>query len=102
MTRITVRESLSERILSVLALVVFWTAFVSLAAGLGLWLAAAEATAGAGLLRTGLIGLFIMPGLRLMLAIASAVRTRDWILFGATIAVLAILLALTVRDAATA
>ena len=40
-----------------------------------------------------------MPLLRLLSAIVSAVRERDWVLLWATLTVLAILTVLTLRDA---
>jgi hypothetical protein len=42
-----------------------------------------------------------MPMLRVVWALATALAVRDWLMLGATLAVLAILIALTLRDAAT-
>ena len=52
-------------------------------------------------LSAGLLGLLLMPLLRLAWTLATAIRQRDWLMFVATLAVLAILGALTLRDAAT-
>lgn len=81
-------------------LAVFWAAFGLLAAGLSLWLAFGDRAPAPRALTAGLMGLFAMPLLRLAVTIASAIRTRDRILLLSTLAVLAILLALTIRDAA--
>jgi hypothetical protein len=97
----TIAESIAERALSTLMLVLFWIAFAGLMAGLILWLAAPAAAAGRHLLTAGLAGLIAMPILRLLGVTAAAVRTRDRVLLGATLAVIAILFALTLRDAAT-
>ena len=90
-----------ERGLSLLTLAVFWTAFICLAAGLMIWLAAPAGTPGAAFLTTGFVGLLILPMLRLGATVVSAAGTRDWITLSAALAVLAILCALTLRDAAT-
>ena len=90
-----------ERGLSLLTLAVFWTAFICLAAGLVIWLTAPAGTPGPAFLATGFVGLLILPMLRLGAAIVSAAETRDWITLAAALAVLAILCALTLRDAAT-
>ncbi len=100
MTPAAATHSVLERVLSVLVLVVFWTAFVCLAAGLGLWLWFPADPLGAGFLTAGLTGLISMPILRLTTAVATAMRTRDWILLAATLSVMGILCALTLRDAA--
>ena len=89
-----------ERSVSVLMLGVFWAAFGCLAAGLTVWLSMPAATLGMNLLTTGLVGLLAMPLLRLTETIASAARSRDWMTMAATLAVLGILFALTLRDAA--
>jgi len=89
-----------ERGLSLLTLAVFWTAFICLAAGLVIWLTVPPGTPGPALLATGFVGLLILPMLRLGAAIVSAAGTRDWITLAAALAVLAILCALTLRDAA--
>lgn len=101
MTRGAASDSPAERALSALALLMFWLSFALLAVGLGMWLASEGGNTAGVLLNAGIIGLFTNPALRLALAIAAAVRLRDWLLLGATLAVLAILLALTVRDAAS-
>ncbi|MGH9309282.1 MAG: hypothetical protein ACRD1U_07905 [Vicinamibacterales bacterium] len=93
-------ESVAERALSTLMLVLFRVAFAGLAAGLISWLAAPAAVVGRYLLTAGLAGIIAMPILRLLAAMAAAVRTRDRVLLGATLAVIAILFALTLRDAA--
>ena len=82
-------------------LVAFWMAFTALAAGLALWIAVPASDAGALCLTAGLLGLLLMPMLRLAWALATAIRQRDWLMFMATLAVLAILGALTLRDAAS-
>jgi hypothetical protein len=88
-----------ERIVSVVMLGMFWAAFSCLAVGLTWWLVIPTATLGMNLLTVGLVGLLVMPLLRLVETIASAARTRDWMTVAATLAVLAILFALTLRDA---
>jgi hypothetical protein len=92
-------ESAAERLLTVVILAVFWSAFTCLAAGLAYWLAAPAATAATHLLEAGMAGLLALPVLRLLTAVASAARTRDWMTMGATVVVLMILFALTLRDA---
>ena len=94
-------DSSVERIMSAVMLVVFWTAFAALAAGLALWLAAPAGDAGQLALAGGLLGLLLIPMLRLIWALAAASRRRDRVMFFATLAVMAILIALTLRDAAT-
>jgi hypothetical protein len=94
-------DSLPERVLAVIMLAAFWAAFISLGAGLAIWLFAPGVSTGGALLRTGLIGLLVLPVLRVTVTIATAVRTKDWLLLKATVTVLAILLALTIRDAVT-
>lgn len=93
-------ESSFERIVSALMLVVFWTSFTALGAGLILWLAAPATDAGALAMAAGLLGLLLLPMLRVVWALATALAVRDWLMLGATLAVLAILIALTLRDAA--
>lgn len=100
MTGPAIAESIAERALSTLMLVLFWVAFAGLTAGLICWLAAPTAAAGRDLLTAGLAGIIAMPILRLLAAMAAAVRTRDAVLLIATLAVIAILFALTLRDAA--
>jgi hypothetical protein len=94
-------ETSVARIMSAVMVVVFWTAFAALAAGLLLWLAVPASDAGALALAGGLLGLLLIPMLRLIWALATAWARRDWLMFGATVMVLAILVALTLRDAAT-
>jgi hypothetical protein len=92
-------ESAAERALTLMMLAVFWTAFLGLGGGLAIWLAVPAAPAAATLLDAGLAGLLALPVLRLVAAIVSAARTRDWTTMAATLAVLVILFALTLRDA---
>jgi len=100
-TNATARETSFERIVSTLMLVVFWIAFSALGAGLALWLATSATDAGAVAMAAGLLGLLLMPMLRVVWAMATALARRDWLMLGATLTVLAILIALTLRDAAT-
>ena len=93
-------ETAGERIISAVIVVVFWTSFIALAAGLALWLAVPAGDAGALALASGLLGLLLIPMLRLLWALAAASARRDWLMLGATLTVLAILIALTLRDAA--
>jgi len=79
---------------------VFWFAFSALGAGLALWLATSATDTGAVAMAAGLLGLLLMPILRVVWAIATAVARRDWLMLAATVAVLVILMALTLRDAA--
>ena len=95
------RESGIERVVSAAMMAVFWTAFCGLGAGLALWLVRPMSVVGTRLLTGGLLGLLLIPMLRLLWAMATAAARRDWVLFGATVTVLAILLALTLREAAT-
>jgi Protein of unknown function (DUF1634) len=94
-------ESSAERITGAVILVAFWMAFGTLTVGLTLWIAAPASDAGALCLSAGLLGLLLMPLLRLASTLATAIRQRDWLLFMATLAVLTILGALTLRHAAT-
>lgn len=93
-------ETSFERIASALLLVAFWTAFSALGAGLILWFATPAIDTGAIAMTAGLLGLLLIPMLRVVWAMATALARRDWLMLGATLAVLAILLALTLRDAA--
>ncbi len=95
------RETSFERIVSAVMLVVFWSAFSALGAGLILWVATPATDAGALAMAAGLLGLLLMPMLRVVWALATALAERDWLMLGATLTVLAILIALTLRDAAT-
>ena len=94
-------ESSFQRIVSTLMLVVFWASFTALGAGLALWLAAPASDAGSLAMAGGLLGLLLMPMLRVVWALATALASRDWLMLAATLTVLAILIALTLRDAAT-
>jgi Protein of unknown function (DUF1634) len=100
-TNATPVETSFERIVSVLMLLVFWSAFSALGAGLVLWLATSATDTGAIAMAAGLLGLLLLPILRVVWAMATALARRDWLMLGATLAVLAILIALTLRDAAT-
>jgi apolipoprotein N-acyltransferase len=100
-TNATPVETSFERIVSALMVVVFWIAFSALGAGLGLWLATSATDTGDVAMAAGLLGLLLMPILRVVWAMATAVARRDWLMLGATVAVLVILIALTLRDAAT-
>ena len=62
-------ETSFERIIGAVMVVVFWTSFTALAAGLALWLAAPATDAGALALAGGLLGLLLTPMLRLILGI---------------------------------
>jgi uncharacterized protein DUF1634 len=95
-------ESSFQRIVSTLMLVVFWASFTALGAGLVLWLAAPATDAGSLAMAGGLLGLLLMPILRVVWALATALASRDWLMLAATLTVLAILIALTLRDAAMA
>lgn len=92
-------ESVFERITALFMIVLFWTSFSCLAAGLAVWLSNPTHTSAALLLFAGLMGLLTIPIVRLVSVIAASLRARDWLTFWATIAVMAILFALTLRDA---
>ena len=92
-------ESSFERIIEALMLIVFWIAFTTLGVGLVLWLAFPASDTGMTSLAAGLLGLLLMPLLRLVWALAAAIKQRDWLMLGATLIVMGILLALTLRDA---
>ena len=94
-------ESIVERITALFMIVLFWAAFSCLAAGLAVWLANPTSSAAALLLFAGLMGLLALPIVRLLSVIAGSLRQQDWITLAATIAVMAILLALTLRDASS-
>ena len=98
MTRAPHGESAFERVLAVVMIAVFWTAFTCLAAGLGLWLLPGGADTGAQVLRAGVIVLLSLPALRLASVIVTAARDRDGLTVAATVVVLLILAALTLRD----
>ena len=99
MTAPATDDSSLERIVFALMLVVFWAAFTCLAAGLGFWLAFTSSDMGSLFLAAGLLGLLVLPLLRLAAAASAAIRRRDWITLAATLLVVAILTALTIRDA---
>lgn len=99
MTRPPSERSTAEHALTLLMLAVFWLAFWTLAGGLVMWAIAPGEAAGALLLRIGLLGLLVMPTIRLGIVLAAAIRARDRLTLLATLAVLAILAALTLRDA---
>ena len=90
-----------ESLIATLMLAIFWSAFGCLAGGLVLWIRDHASPPGALLLTGGLLGLMLLPILRLAAAIAASYRRRDWLTFGSTLAVLAILFALTLRQAAS-
>ena len=94
-------ESSLERIIGAVMLIVFSIAFSTLVVGLILWLALPSSDLGMIWLSAGLLGLLLNPALRLTWTLATALRRRDWLLLFATLAVIGILGALTVRDAAT-
>src|SRR4029079_10571694 len=71
-------ESSFQRIVSTLMLVVFWASFTALGAGLVLWLAAPASDAGSLAMASWLLGLLLMPMLRVVWALATALATRDW------------------------
>ena len=93
-------ESSLERVTLAVMRFTFWAASVTLAAGLALWIAVPSSDHGALWLNVGLLALLLTPLLRLVRILATAIRQRDWLLFMATVAVLGILGALTLRDAA--
>ena len=101
MTSTSPPDSLAERALVFLSLAVFWAAFLCLAAGLALWLTAPTLPAAGGLLTAGFVGLLSLPLLRLASALSSSFVGGDWLALAATLAVLALLLALTLRDTVT-
>jgi uncharacterized membrane protein len=97
----TAEESGFERITALFMIAVFWIAFACLAGGLAAWLAAPAHAAGPLLLTAGLLGLLTIPIVRLVTVVAVSLRQRDWITLWATIAVMLILFALTLRDASS-
>jgi hypothetical protein len=94
-------ESSIERIIGAVMLIVFSIAFATLVAGLILWLTVPASDRGMNWLNAGLLGLLLNPALRLAWTLATALRRRDWLLLLATLVVIAILGALTLREAAT-
>lgn len=100
MTASPVRNpSIVERLLAALMLALLRASFACLAAGLVLWLANRQAPA-AHVLTAGLLALLAIPLFKVVAVMVSAARERDWLTCGATLAVLVILVALTIRDAA--
>jgi hypothetical protein len=93
-------EPRAASLLAAVMLAVFWFSFGALAVGLGLWVGDEWRDPGAQLLMLGLLGLLLLPLLRVLHSMACAIAQRDWLLLGATLTVLAILSALTIRDAA--
>ena len=93
-------DSSFERVMSAVMLAAFWTSFTALAGGLVLWLTLAARDAGLLTLAGGLLGLILMPLLRVIATLATAAARRDWLMLAATMTVLAILIALTLREAA--
>ena len=92
-------ETLAERVIQTLMLIVFWSAFGCLGAGLALWVVNQRNDWAGVLLPSGLLSLMLLPALRLIAAIGASYRARDWMTFTSSVAVLAILFALTLRDA---
>jgi hypothetical protein len=87
------------RVLAILMRLVFWAAFAGVAAGLGVWLSHTADPAAMVLLTAGLFGLLAMPILKLVAILVASAAARDWLTLGATIAVMVILGALTLREA---
>jgi hypothetical protein len=96
-----VEESGFERLTAVFMVAVFWMAFACLAGGLATWLAVPAHASGPLLLTAGLMGLLAIPLVRLLTVVAASLRQRDWITLWAAFAVMLILFALTLRDAAS-
>ena len=92
-------DSSFERIIAAVTLIAFWSSFTSLAAGLSLWFAFPGSDTGSVCLSAGLLGLLLIPVLRLVSAIGTAIARRDWMLLASAMLVLLILVALTLRDA---
>jgi hypothetical protein len=78
---------------------VFWAAFACIAAGLAAWLSHAADDTAMLVLTIGLVGLFAMPLLKLVSILVEAAAARDGLTLAATLMVMAILGALTLRDA---
>jgi hypothetical protein len=93
-------ESSVERVTGRVMLAAFWMSFGLLAGGLALWIAQPASDRAALSLSAGLLGLLLIPLLRLASTLATAIRQRDWLLLMATLAVLGILVLLTLREAA--
>jgi hypothetical protein len=96
----SIDESSLERVTLAVMRLTFWAASVTLTVGLALWLALPAGDDGALWLNAGLLCLLLMPLLRLVRFLATAIRQRDWLLLVAALAVLGILGVLTLRDAA--
>ena len=93
------RESLLDRVIQRLMVILFWSAFACLGGGLALWLVNHHDNRAGVVLSSGLLSLMLLPTLRLIAVVGTSLRARDWIMFASTMLVLAILLALTLRDA---
>lgn len=93
------RATAAERALYRLMLIVLWAAFACLAAGLAVWLSHTADAPALTLLTVGLMGVLAMPLLKLVTIVVSSAAARDWLTLGATIVVILILGALTLRDA---
>lgn len=89
-----------ERWLFRLSTLLLGLAWLCLAAGTVWWVWRRAAPEAAALLSAGLLGLLALPVLRLASILAGAVRERDRVTIAATLAVIAILVAFTLRDAA--
>lgn len=72
-----------------------------LLSGLVLWLVHPHGAPASVLLTSGLIGLLAIPVVKLVAVLVAAAGDRDWLTLGATLAVIVILFALTLRDALT-
>jgi hypothetical protein len=96
----SIDESSFERVTLAVMRFTFWMASVTLGAGLALWIAVPASDHGLLWLNAGLLCFLLMPLLRLVRILATAIRQRDWLLFMAALAVLGILGVLTLRDAA--
>ena len=92
-------ESPVERIVETATLVVFWSAFSSLALGLALWVNYHSSAWAPALLAGGLLALMMLPSLRLVAVLVRSRRERDSLTMLSTLVVLAILFAFTFRDA---
>ena len=96
----SIDESSFERVTLAVMRFTFWMASVTLGAGLALWIAVPASDRGPLWLNAGLLCFLLMPLLRLVRILATAIRQRDWLLFMSALAVLGILGLLTLRDAA--
>ena len=94
-------QPLADRLIGLLMLVVFRGAFTCLAAGLALWLWGPGTRGASHILEAGLIALLALPLLKILAVIAAAWREKDRLTLFATLTVLAVLMALTLRHAAS-